>query len=114
MLMSDPDAATAKWLTTTPPDVSSVALATAVALPAAAVSLAMALAVATPEADAPNEVADNVKVAAAAPGAATVPDSRNLSFGLAPSAVVWASATVLRKAVEWVTAMTDSPLGRCP
>lgn len=113
MLISDPDAATAQWLTTTAAEVSSVAFATAVAFPVALVSDVMALAVATPDALAPKEVADRVSVATAVPGAATVPDRRNFSLGLAPRAVVCASATVLRNAVECVTAMTDSPFPAC-
>lgn len=100
MLMSDDEAATAQWLTTVPPDVSSVALATGEALPVALVSLVIALAVAVPPDAAANGVADNVSVAAAVPGEPTVPDRRNFSLGEAPSAVVCASATVLRNAVE--------------
>jgi hypothetical protein len=104
-LMSDADAATAQWLTTVAPDVSNVAVATADALPVALVSLAIALAVAVPPDDAPKGVALIISVAAAVPGEPTVPVRRNLSRGLAPSAVVCASATVLRNAVECVTAI---------
>ena len=102
--MSELEAATAQWLTTTPAEVCSVAFATAVALPTAAVSLAMALAVDTPADDAANDVV-SVSVAAAVPGVPTVPARRKTSLGLAPRAVVCALETVSRNAVEWVTAM---------
>lgn len=105
MLMSEDDAATAQCDTTVPPEVSSVAVATAEALPVAFVSLVIEFAVETPATAAPNGVADSVRVATAVPGEPTVPASRNFSFGDVPRAVVWASATVLRNAVEWVTAM---------
>jgi small-conductance mechanosensitive channel len=49
-LISLPEAATAQWMTSVPPEVSSEALAIGEALPAALVSGLMVLAVAVPEA----------------------------------------------------------------
>lgn len=68
MLMSEADAATAQWITTVPPDVSKVAVATALALPVALVSEAMAFAVASPAVLAGKAVADRLRVATAVPG----------------------------------------------
>ena len=99
MLMSDAEAATAQCSCTEPALVSSVAAATGEALPVAAVSLVMALAVIVPPDAAPNGVALIVSVATAVPGAETVPDRRNTSFGDVPSAVATAPASVLRSAV---------------
>ena len=77
MLMSDADAATAQWMTSVPPDVSSEAVATGEALPVALVSLVIEFAVAVPLLDAANAVALNDKVETAVPGDPTVPVSRN-------------------------------------
>jgi len=104
MLMSDADAATAQWITTVPPDVWSVAVATGDALPVAAVSDVMVAAVAVPVADAPKAVADKLSVATTVPGAPTVPVKRNASLPLAPINAVTASVAALRAAVECVTA----------
>ena len=100
MLMSDADAATAQWITTVPPEVSNVAVATADALPVALVSEVIALAVAVPEDDAANAVADSGSVATAVPGALTVPDRRNFRFPEVPISAVTASVAALRAAVE--------------
>jgi hypothetical protein len=59
-----------------------------------------ALAVNTPPEAAGNGVALIVRVAATVPGEPTVPDRRKASRGDAPRAVVIASASVLRIAVE--------------
>jgi hypothetical protein len=100
MLMSDPLAATAHWITTVPPDVCSVANATGEALPAALVSVVMALAVAVPVLDAPNAVALKGSVATAVPGAATVEGlMRKINCPLAPISAVTASVAALRAAV---------------
>lgn len=105
--MSEPEAATAQWITTVPPLVSSVAVATGEALPVAFVSLVIALAVAVPVEDAPKAVADSERVATAVPGEPTVPVRRNFSLPLAPIRAVTASVAALRAAVEWVTAMVN-------
>jgi hypothetical protein len=106
MLMSEPEAATAQWITTVPPDVWSVANATAEALPVALVSLVIALAVAVPVEAAPKAVALKDSVATAVPGAATVDgDVRNTSLPLAPIRAVTASVAAFRAAVLWVTAI---------
>jgi hypothetical protein len=103
--MSEPDAATAQWITTVPAEVWSVANATALALPVALVSEVIALAVAVPVEDAPNAVALNERVATAVPGAATVDgDMRNTSLPLVLMSAVTASVAALRAAVECVTA----------
>lgn len=88
-----------------PPLVSSVAVATAEALPVALVSLVMALAVAVPLDDAPKAVADSGQVAAAVPGDPMVPLVRNLRLPLDPMRAVTASVAALRAATLWVTAM---------
>jgi hypothetical protein len=106
MSISLPEAATPQWITTVPPDVSSVAVATAEAFPAALVSLVIALAVAVPLEDAANAVDDKGSVAAAVPGAPIVPDVRNFRFPLVLMSAVTASVAALRAAVEWVTAMS--------
>ena len=98
-------AATAQWMTTTAAAVSSVALATAEALPVALVSLVIAFAVAVPVALAPNAVADSDRVATAVPGADTVPLSRNLSLPDAAMSAVTASVAAFLAAVLWVTAI---------
>jgi len=103
--MSLPDAATAQWITTVPPDVCSVAVDTAVALPVAFVSAVIAFAVAVPLDDAPNAVALSDRVATAVPGALTVPDVRNTNLPLVPIRAVTASVAALRAAVECVTAI---------
>lgn len=106
MLMSEPDAATAHWITTVPPDVCSVANATGEAFPAALVSLVMALAVAVPVLDAAKAVALNGSVATAVPGAATVDGlMRKTKLPLTPISAVTASVAALRAAVECVTAI---------
>lgn len=105
MLMSDPLAATPQWITTVPPLVSSVAVATALALPVALVSLLIAPAVAVPPLLAPKAVAAKLSVATAAPGAPTEPANLNLSMPLAPSSAVTALVAALRAAVLCVTAM---------
>ena len=97
--MSLPDAATAQWITTVPADVSSVAVATAVALPVALVSDVIALAVAVPVADAPKAVALNGHVATAVPGVPTVPVSLNFKFPLAPIKAVTPSVAAFLAAV---------------
>ena len=104
-MMSLPDAATAQWITTVPPDVSSVAVATGEAFPVAFVSLVIAFDVAVPDEDAPNAVALNDRVAAAVPGAPTVPVKRSFNLPDAPMSAVTASVAALRAAVVWVTAM---------
>lgn len=100
MLMSLPEPATAQWITTVPPLVCSVAVATGEAFPVAFVSLVMALAVAVPELDAPNAVADRLSVATVVPGEPTVPDVRKASLPLAPIRAVTASVAAFRAAVE--------------
>ena len=97
-MMSEPDAPTAQWITTVPPLVSSVAVATGEALPVAFVSLVIAFAVAVPELDAPKAVADSGSVATAVPGEPTVPLKRNLRFPLVPISAVTASVAALRAA----------------
>lgn len=106
--MSEPDAATPQCITTVPPLVSSVAVATGDALPVALVSLVIALAVAVPLELAPNAVADNGNVAAAVPGDDTVPLSRNFRFPLAPINAVTASVAASLAAVECVVAIVYS------
>lgn len=105
ILMSLPEAATAQWITTVPAFVSSVAVATGDALPVALVSLEIALAVAVPELEAPKAVADKLSDATIAPGAPTVPVSRNRKRPEAPISAVTASVAALRAAVLCVTAM---------
>jgi hypothetical protein len=105
MLISLPDAATAQCITTVPPDVCNVAVATAEALPVAFVSAVIELAVAVPVDDAPKAVADKDNVATAVPGADTVPVVRNTNLPLAPISAVTASVAALRAAVECVTAI---------
>lgn len=105
MFISDELAATAQCITTVPPDVSSVAVATADALPVALVSDVIAFAVAVPLLDAPKAVADSGNVATAVPGAPTVPLKRNLRFPEVPINAVTASVAALRAAVECVTAI---------
>lgn len=92
-------------MTTVPPDVSSVAVATEDALPVALVSLVIAFAVAVPVDAAPNAVADSDSVATAVPGDPTVPDSLNLSLPEAPINAVTASVAAFLAAVECVTAI---------
>ena len=108
MLMSEPDAATAQWITTVPPDVCRVAVAIGEALPAAFVSDVMAFAVAVPVEDAPKAVADSGSVATTVPGADTVPVKRNARFPLVLISAVTASVAALRAAVECVTAIFGS------
>jgi hypothetical protein len=105
MLMSLPEAATAQWITTVPPDVCNVAVATGDALPVAFVSAVIALAVAVPLEDAPKAVALSDRVATAVPGEPTVPDKRNTNLPEAPIKAVTASVAALRAAVECVTAI---------
>jgi hypothetical protein len=106
MLMSDPDAATAQWITTVPPLVCSVANATGDALPVALVSEVMLLAVAVPLDDAPNAVALKGSVATAVPGEATDEGlMRNTKLPLVPISAVTASVAAFRAAVLWVTAI---------
>jgi hypothetical protein len=106
MLMSEPEAATAQWITIVPPLVCSVANATGEALPVALVSEVMALAVAVPLDDAPNAVALRGSVATAVPGEATDDGLiRNTRFPLVPISAVTASVAASRAAVEWVTAI---------
>ena len=105
--MSEPEASTAQWITTVPPLVSSVAVATGEALPVALVSLVIELAVAVPDEDAPKAVADSERVATTVPGEPTVPARRNFSLPLEPISAVTASVAALRAAVEWVTAMVN-------
>lgn len=92
-------------MTTVPPEVSRVAVATGEALPVAFVSLVIAFAVAVPPDEAPNAVADRLRVATAVPGAPTVPVSRNFSFPDAPINAVTASVAALRAAVLCVVAI---------
>jgi hypothetical protein len=99
MLISDALAATAQWITTVPPEVSSVAVATGEALPVAFVSDVIAFAVAVPDDDAPNAVADSGNVATAVPGADTVPVSLNLRLPDAPMSAVTASVAAFCAAV---------------
>lgn len=98
-------AATAQWITTVPPDVSSVAVATGLALPAALVSLVIAFAVAVPLADAAKAVALSAKLATEVPGAPTVPESLNRRRPDAAISAVTASVAALRAAVLCVTAI---------
>jgi hypothetical protein len=98
MLMSDPEAATAQWITTVV-FASMVAVATGEALPVALVSLLMAFAVAVPLLDAPNAVELMFSVATAAPGEPTVPDKRNRRRPVEPINAVTASVAALRAAV---------------
>jgi hypothetical protein len=106
MLMSLALAATEHCITTVPPEVCSVANATADALPVALVSLVIALAVAVPLAAAPNAVALNSSVATAVPGAATVDGlMRNTNRPLVLMSAVTASVAAFRAAVLWVTAI---------
>lgn len=91
MLMSEADAATAQWITTVPPDVSKVAVATGLALPVALVSEEMPLAVASPAVLAGKAVADSGSVATAVPGEPTVPVRRNFKLPDAPMRAVTAS-----------------------
>jgi hypothetical protein len=106
MLMSEPDAATAQWITMVPPEVCSVANATGEALPVALVSLVIALAVAVPLDDAPNAVADSGKVATAVPGDATEDgEMRNTRLPLVLISAVTALVAAFRAAVLWVTAI---------
>lgn len=100
MLMSDADAATAQWITTVPPDVSRVAVATGEALPVALVSLVIALAVAVPEDEAPKAVAESERVATAVPGDPTVPVRRNFSLPDVPISAVTALVAASLAAVE--------------
>jgi hypothetical protein len=92
-------------MTTVPPEVSSVAVATAEAFPVALVSLLIALAVAVPDDEAPNAVAERLSVATAVPGEPTVPVRRYLSLPDAPISAVTASVAAFRAAVECVTAI---------
>jgi hypothetical protein len=108
-LISLPEAATAQWSTTVPPDVSKVAVDTAVALPAALVSLVIAFAVATPVADAPNAVADRARLATDVPGAETVPVKRKRKRPDAPISAVTASVAAFLAAVECVVAIIQYP-----
>lgn len=103
MLMSEPEAATAQWITTVPADVSSVAVATGDALPVALVSDVIALAVAVPDDESANASALSGNVATAVPGAPTVPDSLNFKLPLAPIKAVTASVAAFRAAVLCVT-----------
>lgn len=100
MLMSDPDAATAQWMTIVPPDVWRVAVATGEALPVAFVSLLMALAVAVPLDEAPNAVALNGSVATAVPGEPIVPDNLKTRLPDVPISAVTASVAAFLAAVE--------------
>jgi hypothetical protein len=103
--MSEPEAATWQWITTVPPDVWIVAVATGEALPAAFVSLVIAFAVAVPPLDAAKPVDDITRVAAAAPGEPTVPEVRNTRRGEVPSKPVTALVAASRAAVVCVTAI---------
>jgi hypothetical protein len=105
ILMSEPEAATAQWITTVPPDVCRVAAATAVAFPVAFVSEVMAFAEAVPPEEAAKPVADKLRVATAVPGAPTEPARRKTNFPLAPISARTASVAALRAAVEWVVAI---------
>jgi hypothetical protein len=105
MLISLADAATAQWITTVPPEVSSVAVATGEALPVAFVSLVIALAVAVPPLDAANAVALKPRFATDVPGALTVPVKRKRRRPDAPMSAVTASVAALRAAVLCVTAI---------
>lgn len=96
--MSEPEAATAQCTTTVPAPVSSVAVATADALPVALVSLVMLFAVMTPEEAAPNAGLPNDSVATAVPGLAAVPVRRKTSFAVVLRVESTRSATVLRNA----------------
>ena len=108
MLISLADAATAQCITTVPPEVSNVAVATADALPVAFVSDVIAFAVAVPVAEAPNAVADKGNVATAVPGEPTVPVSRNFKLPDAPISAVTASVAAFLAAVLCVTAILFS------
>lgn len=103
MFTSLADAATAQWITTVPPDVSSVAVATGEAFPAALVSDVIAFAVAVPLDAAPKAVALKGNVATTVPGEPKVPDNLNFKLPLVPIRAVTASVAALRAAVECVT-----------
>lgn len=105
MFISEPEAATAQWITTVPPDVCRVAVATAEALPAALVSEVIALAVAVPDELAPKAVADNGNVATAVPGEPTVPVNLRTKLPEVPISAVTASVAAFRAAVECVAAI---------
>jgi hypothetical protein len=93
-------------MTTTPPEVCSVAVATADALPVAFVSLVMAFAVAMPVAAAAgNAVALRGSVATAVPGAAAVPAKRKTRFPLVPISAVTAFVAACNPAAKCVTAI---------
>lgn len=98
MLISDPLAATAQWITSVPPEVWRDALATGEALPVALVSEVMALAVAVPVDEAPKAVADSGRVATAVPGEPMVPESRKTRLPLVLIRAVTASVAALRAA----------------
>jgi len=100
MLMSEPEAATAQWITTVPPDVCSVAKATGLALPVALVSLVIAFAVAVPLDADPNAVALKGSVATAVPGDPTEDGlMRNTRLPLVLISAVTASVAAFRAAV---------------
>jgi hypothetical protein len=105
MLISDPEAATAQWITTVAADVCSVAVATGLALPVALVSAVIALAVAVPVLEAAKAVVLSDSRATTVPGALTVPESRKANFPEVLISAVTASVAALRAAVEWVTAI---------
>ena len=105
MLMSEPEEPTAQWITTVPPEVCNVAVATADALPVALVSEVIALAVAVPEDEAPKAVAESGSVATAVPSAPIVPLVLNTRFPDAPIRAVTASVAAFRAAVECVVAI---------
>ena len=105
MLMSEAEAATAQWITTVPPEVCNVAVATGEALPVALVSAVMALAVAVPVEEAAKAVVLKESVATTVPGALTVPVNRNASLPEVLINAVTASVAALRAAVECVTAI---------
>jgi hypothetical protein len=87
-------------MTTVPPEVCIVAVATGEALPVAFVSLVIAFAVAVPDDDAPNAVAESGRVATAVPGEPTVPESLKTKLPFDPIRAVTASVAALRAAVE--------------
>jgi hypothetical protein len=99
MLMSEPDAATAQWITTVPAEVCNVAVATGEALPVALVSEVIALAVAVPVTAAGKAVALSDKRATVVPGALTVPVSRKANLPEVLINAVTASVAALRAAV---------------
>lgn len=107
-LMSEPEAATAQWITSVAPEVCNEAFATGEALPVAFVSEVIALAVAVPLTESGKASAVKGSVATAVPGAPIVPDRRNTRLPDAPISAVTASVAALRAAVEWVTAMANS------